>query len=471
MNRHRTGIYARISSDDGTALGVARQLQDCEALADRRGWSVVERFVDNDVSASNGRTRPEYVRLMTALETGEVDALVVWDVDRLTRTPMELEEFIVLADAKHIALASVGGEVDLGTPQGRLTARIKGSVARHEVEQQSRRLRRKFLERAEAGKPHGKVAYGYRREPLYDDAGRLAGTREVLHEEEAAVIREAARRLLDRETMRSVVMDLNARGVPSPRGGRWEATILRQVLLRQRNAGRRVHRGEVLGRGDWPPVLNEDTFDRLHALLTDPSRRTSRGAANVYLLSGIARCGRPDCGGVMRVVTRKQRGNKVQPEAYNCRTCYRVRRKLEDVDTLVEKVILGRLAMPDAPDLLAGDPVAMRDAAEQIEAIRGRMDAAADAFADGEMTREQVARTNARLRPKLEDATARLRAASPTPELARFAGPDVAQRWRDAPLSVKRALINLLVDVTILPTGAGGRFDPKSVAIHWKGQP
>jgi DNA invertase Pin-like site-specific DNA recombinase len=55
-------IYARISSDDGTALGVARQVADCTAEADRRGWEIVETFIDNDVSASRSAARPQYTR-------------------------------------------------------------------------------------------------------------------------------------------------------------------------------------------------------------------------------------------------------------------------------------------------------------------------------------------------------------------------------------------------------------------------
>ena len=141
MTPHRAALYARISSDDGTALGVGRQLEDCRKLAAEKGWTVVETFIDNDVSASNGKARPEYGRLLQALTDGRADALVVWDIDRLTRTPRELEDVVDLADKHGVALASVGGEVDLATPQGRLTARLKGNVARHEVEQQSRRLK------------------------------------------------------------------------------------------------------------------------------------------------------------------------------------------------------------------------------------------------------------------------------------------------------------------------------------------
>jgi len=73
-----TAIYARISSDpNGTALGVARQVEDCQALAARRGWAVGQVFVDNDCSATSRKPRPEYERMMAALRVRDLDALVV----------------------------------------------------------------------------------------------------------------------------------------------------------------------------------------------------------------------------------------------------------------------------------------------------------------------------------------------------------------------------------------------------------
>jgi DNA invertase Pin-like site-specific DNA recombinase len=86
-------IYARISSDqDGTGLGVARQVKECRALAESRGWTVVEEFVDNDISAYSGKTRPQYQRMLTAMRDGRVTAVIVYHLDRLTRRPKELEE-------------------------------------------------------------------------------------------------------------------------------------------------------------------------------------------------------------------------------------------------------------------------------------------------------------------------------------------------------------------------------------------
>lgn len=123
----RAALYLRISRDsEDLGLGVARQRRDCEALAKAKGWHVVDVYEDNDISASTTRPRPAYQRMAQSVEAGELDGVVVWDVDRLTRTPRELEDVIDWAERHGLHLASVGGDFDLGTPQGRMTARIKG---------------------------------------------------------------------------------------------------------------------------------------------------------------------------------------------------------------------------------------------------------------------------------------------------------------------------------------------------------
>lgn len=125
----RAAVYVRISSDpSGQRLGVTRQLKECKAKAAALGWEVAEVYEDNDTSASGTRPRPRYRQMLADLEAGQIDALVVWDLDRLTRRPIEVEEFIDLADRRGVALASVGGDVDLSTDNGRLFARIKGAV-------------------------------------------------------------------------------------------------------------------------------------------------------------------------------------------------------------------------------------------------------------------------------------------------------------------------------------------------------
>ena len=144
----------------------------------------------------------------------------------------------------------MGGEIDLANPQGRLTARIKGSVAKHETEQLTRRVKAKMVERAESGAPHGRTAYGWRREQLYDDQGRRWGSRDVLHPEQAAVIRASATAVLAGDSLRAIVARLNARGEVTLDDKTWTTTTLRSILLRERNAGLRVHQGQVIGQGE-----------------------------------------------------------------------------------------------------------------------------------------------------------------------------------------------------------------------------
>ena len=79
-----TAIYARISEDrDGDAAGVGRQVEDALALAEARGFTVADRFIDNDRSAYNGRTRPEWERLLAELQAGHVTHVIAWANDRL----------------------------------------------------------------------------------------------------------------------------------------------------------------------------------------------------------------------------------------------------------------------------------------------------------------------------------------------------------------------------------------------------
>ena len=125
----RTAIYTRISEDHtGEALGVQRQLADCQALASRLGWDVVATYTDNDVSAYNGKVRPEFEAMLEAMKRSEFEAVVCWHPDRLYRSMRDLERVIDIADERGVQLRTVtAGDLNLGTPAGRMLARILGS--------------------------------------------------------------------------------------------------------------------------------------------------------------------------------------------------------------------------------------------------------------------------------------------------------------------------------------------------------
>jgi len=460
------GIYARISSDDGTALGVGRQIEDCTREAERRGWPLSEVFTDNDVSATKAKRRPEYERLLSAIESGTIDALVVYDVDRLTRTPAELERFIDLADRHHTALASVGGEVDLATPQGRLTARIKGSVARHEVEQMSRRLKRKFQENAKEGKAHGVTPFGYRRERVQDENGRDAGYREVIVPAEADAIRELYGMVIAGASLRSLAAYLNDKGFKTGRGNDFAGNVVGNMLRKPRYAGHRTHEKKIVSVGEWDPIISQETYDQAMAVLTAPGRRHSRGLEPKHLLSGIALCGREGCGTPMRPNIHKPRADgKHRKPSYICPGCMKVTRQMEPVDEVVNIYMVERLSMPDVVAVSAAKPDALRAALTARDAVLARMDTVADSFAQGDVTARQFARINEQLRVQLDTSERDVIRLQPSRILDGMTGPGAAAAWSGASIEQRRGIIREMVTVTIRPSGPGVRFSPDHVEI------
>lgn len=477
-------IYVRISRDaelDG--LGVERQRQDCAILAAAKGWHVVEVYTDNDVSASTGKLRPAYERMKREVEAGRVRGVVVWDVDRLTRSPRELEDVIDWAERHGLALASVGGDIDLSSPQGRMTARIKGTVARHEVEQSSRRIRRKRQEIAEAGRYVGPRPYGWTFTP---DKGL------EIQPDEAAVVHEAYRRLLAGESIRAIIYDFNTRGTTTGRGNKWQAANFRAMVLRWTNCAVLYHRGKEVGPGDWPPLVSREDHERVVALLTDPTRRSSnRGTEVKYLLTGLIRCAA--CDGPMqgaRAYTQQvsstladgtlQRSTRRHPDRYRCAThgCRRVTRLMTDLDTYIsERVIV--LLEREGVQVLGGDTAAADAARERVEALEAKLSITADQFADDLLTADQLSRITARLRPQLEAARADLARAMPSGEaFAEFAGSSARAAWEATSLERRRAVIRVLIDAGLVirikgvgrnrgPGGGPVPFDARTVEIYW----
>ena len=108
----RAAVYTRISQDaTGQRAGVTRQLEDCEALADRLGWEVTHRYGDNDLSAYSGPTRPGFEAMLTALADNEFGAVICWHPDRLVRSMKDLERLIAIADGGRVKLRTVNAAV------------------------------------------------------------------------------------------------------------------------------------------------------------------------------------------------------------------------------------------------------------------------------------------------------------------------------------------------------------------------
>jgi len=457
-------IYTRISRDpEGIRAGVERQEEDCRALAIREGYDVVRTYCDNDAGAStlSRKRRPEYAAMLKAATEGEFSVIIAYSNSRLTRRLRELLDLIELHDKHGVQVVTVvSGSDDLSTADGRMVAKIKGSVDEAEAERMGERIRRAHLQRAQSGTTnHGGRPFGWQADKV------------TLDPEEAALIREAIAAMLDGAGLRSIVRKWNDAGVTTARGNEWDHRALRQLLKAPRLAGWRVHKGKIAQdadglpvRGVWEPMTDQDTYDRLQAVLTGRAGRGGRRGARRYLLSGLARCG--TCGGRM-YGTPTPSGHAYacqQGTSANGRHALSITGLLTDAE--VEQHVYGRLQ---------GEPLAVLDAAtvtfegsERLEAIPGMIAELMGEYNAGRLSGAIVFPQVVKLEEEQADLATERDAfvtSTATPD-ARNADPDT---FLDLDVDRRRAIVEQVLEaVVIAPSGKGQPWTPKRISYVWR---
>jgi len=468
----RAAIYCRISQDRaGAGLGVTRQEDDCRALCERRGWEVTEVYADNDVSAYSGKARPAWQRLIRDVQAGSVGAVVGWHVDRLTRSPRELEDVIDLADKHGLELATVTGEVDLSNPTGRLVARMLGAAARHEAEHKAERQKRQRRQAAEAGRVAGggKRPFGY------------ADDRVTVVDAEATAIRACAARVLSGESLASICRALADRGITTTGGKKWLPTTIRHLLASARISGRREHIprangqtvrpliGEIVADAVWPAIIAPTDSDRLRALLTDPDRlKYSAANGRRYLLTGILRCGL--CTGGM--VGRPKSGTPryVCPNTPGGHTCGKMATVAERTDEHIIDMILTALDSPVMAQRLREQQPDTSGLDEEVRAGETRLEELAEAWAAGEITRKEWMAARSLLDQRTARARAQLVRRDSRAPLRAFVGTydEMLARWQKMNVSQQRAIVGaVLRSVTVAPADRAKRWDPDRFQPEW----
>ncbi|MDM7488614.1 recombinase family protein [Rhodococcus sp. CSLK01-03] len=454
----RAAIYARISADHAdTGLGVERQLEDCQELAERLGCEVVETFTDNDISAYSGKRRPAYERMLEAMEDGEVDLVLAAHTDRLHRSITELETFITICERRSIGIQTVrAGTMDLSTSAGRTAARLAAVIARGEIETARERMVRAHQQAAVKGK------WRARRRVF----GWVKGGSAVVPEE-AEAIRNAAKDLLAGVSLRAIARRWNEAGL-APTGGAkngFDASAVRDILKNPRTAGLQEYRGEIVGKGEWPAIITEADHWSIVALLSDPARARSASYERRHMGSGVYLCG--VCGSPLEIY----RENTVRL-AYRCQRVRHLSRQAEALDAYVTELVIARLSQPDAALLLEreGGDVDVRELQRERDALQERLDDLAALFATGTLTRSQLERGTESLREqadKLERRIASVRTSSPLSDLL-LAGDDLRAVWAAKPADVRAAVIRELMVVTVLPSPKGRRrFLPEYIDVAW----
>jgi DNA invertase Pin-like site-specific DNA recombinase len=529
-------IYDRVSVVRGRDFrSTDQQEMENRAACRGQGWDVVERYVDNDRSASrfSKKTRPDWKRLLDDLTVGRFDVLVLWEPSRGDR---ELEMWARLLNTCRrrgalIHITSHHRTYDVRIPREWRTLAEDGVDAAYESEKTSQRINRDMGISAAKGRPHGRLAFGYRRihspdtgklvRQVVDDVPRLnvnavnlclvlalAGLpgcllgpfgRRVMSSRvvdpaaslewytRTGELEEWARRVLAGVTLHRLERELRERGITTLTGGWWTRKELKRVLMSPLYVGVRIHKGQRVADGLWPPIFDEATHYALMARLSDPGRNVrkepdgrlthTREGKVVHLLSGIATCG--VCGTALRV-----RMNSGYP-SYQCfeRTLivdgkrYHVSRRERTVDAFITELVIARLSMPDAAEALVRDDDEvnrLRELLDTIAGLRLRRDQAADAYAAGDMELATLSRIEATLAPRIEAAEERARRIRLVPllgDLISVDRGDVEAAWGRLGMDQCRdAITALLAKIEIMPVGRGNRNADlrESIKVTWR---
>lgn len=435
---------------------VERQESDCRELCARRGWDVAAVHVDNRRSAwRRDRQRPGWDALLAGVADGRYGAIVVWHGDRLLRQPADLERLIEIAESRGIRIASIAGERDLDSPDDRYILRIEAASACRSSDDTQRRVLRGLAARRDQGLPNGaRRSFGF----TADGA--------ALVEDEAEILREVARRLVEGADVRAVCRDLERHGIVTADGVPFSPRTIKRSLIRPAMVGQLVHHDQIIGTAAHGPVLDEPTWYALRQLFGARAEvASSKGPMPRHLLSGIARCGTCDSG--LYASHYRSRRGKAPRSVYRCIEpgC---ERKVTRGMTALDELVIGRVL-----ERFAGRTVDLRpepgpDRGTELSALESRREQVRDAFSDvtgeePEFLRRQLDKLDGQI-----DAIRAEMASAGNRTLDGLTGID-RDAWDLLTLDRRRAVVRDLFTIRVLPAPRGPGFDPAYVDIQRKG--
>lgn len=346
----RVADMSRYSQDrEGAGEDIAVQHKNnCRFISEYPLWKHDSRpyteggdyYFDNDISASDGDPRPGYDALMAKVLTGFYDVIVVKSIYRFWRN--DVERAIAIRDLKraHVLVFETNGSTfDPNDLSDELSLNITGAVASHESKTKGKNIRvdvTEAFENPNGAAYHGSARpFGYRIKSFGKSRSK---DRTLTHDPvEAPLLVEAARRVLGKqrqpsdgdypiihqhqgnagESLRSIAADFSARGIHGVKGGPFTANALRKALIAPVTAGiRERQEGDPVGtwiptrpgqkkphgkrrdpdtvesrKGNWEPILDQDTYDRVCKILNDPVRNTASERERRYWLTGVTFCG------------------------------------------------------------------------------------------------------------------------------------------------------------------------------------
>jgi site-specific DNA recombinase len=281
----RCAVYTRKSSEEGLEQefnSLHAQREACEAyVASQRseGWALIREPYDDGGFSGGTLERPALKQLLADIEEGLIDVVVVYKIDRLSRSLMDFSKLVEVFDRAGVTFVSVTQSFNTTTSMGRLTLNILLSFAQFEREVTAERIRDKIrASRAKGMWMGGTVPLGY----------EVKDRKLVVHEAEAAIVRSVFERFVQIGSATVLARELRREGVRSKRGNAIDKGSVYKLLNNPVYIGMAVHRGTAYP-GEHAAIIDQDLWDKVHTILAENARTRSANtrAQTPALLKGL----------------------------------------------------------------------------------------------------------------------------------------------------------------------------------------
>lgn len=305
VSRVRCAIYTRKSHAEGLDQefnSLDQQREACESyVASQKsdGWALIPESYDDPAFSAATMERPALKRLLADIEAGRVDVVVVYKIDRLSRSLRDFGRLMDVFDQHGVSFVSVTQRFDTSSSMGKLTLNVLMSFAEFEREVIGERIRDKVA----AAKRRGKHTGGM---PILGYDTDRERKRLVVNAEEAKLVRRIFTRFCEIGSTTELAAELNRQGHTTKEwvtqkgrvtgGNEWNKGHLYKLLNNVKYLGKVSHKGEVY-EGEHDAIVSRELWDEAHRLLEENHRARGNGTRSETpaLLKGIIRCGHCDC--------------------------------------------------------------------------------------------------------------------------------------------------------------------------------
>lgn len=291
----KVAIYIRVSTTEQAEEGysIAAQRSRLEAYALSQGWEIVYYYVDEGESAKD-LNRTELKRMLKAIEQGLFDCVLVYRLDRLTRSVLDLYQLLNLFDKHGVKFKSATEVYDTTTAMGRLFLTLVSALAQWERENLGERVRMGMQQKAKEGK------WTVSTPPLGYDSNE---SELIINPSEAAVVKEIFSLYLSGNGMHKIAGNLNDRGIYSKKGNPWWQGQIKYILTNPIYYGTtrynyRVHTDQYFEVNNVvPAIISEEEFKLAQQMIEKRRSSHPRQATSKFLFSKVLKCAR--CGSTL----------------------------------------------------------------------------------------------------------------------------------------------------------------------------